>query len=55
MRPARSRPFGTGELASRGSLYLTRSTLGDFVATREALDVTAGDLFGMVQGRVNRH
>ena len=42
-------PFGTGELASRGSLYLTRPTLGDFVATREALDATAGDLFGMVQ------
>lgn len=41
-------PFGTSELASRGSLYLTRPTLGDFVATREALDATAGDLFGMV-------
>ncbi|RXZ33146.1 quinone oxidoreductase [Oxalobacteraceae bacterium CAVE-383] len=42
-------PFGTGELASRGSLYLTRPTLGDFVATREALDATAGDLFTMVE------
>jgi NADPH2:quinone reductase len=42
-------PFGTGELASRGSLFLTRPTMGDFVATREALDATAGDLFSMVE------
>jgi NADPH2:quinone reductase len=42
-------PFGTGELVSRGSLILTRPTMGDFVATREALDATAGDLFSMVQ------
>jgi NADPH2:quinone reductase len=42
-------PFGTGELASRGSLILTRPTMGDFVATREALDATAGDLFSMVE------
>jgi NADPH2:quinone reductase len=42
-------PFAMGELASRGSLYVTRPTLGDFVATREALDVTAGDLFSMVE------
>ena len=41
-------PFSPGELSSRGSLYVTRPTLGDFVATREALDATAGDLFAMV-------
>jgi NADPH2:quinone reductase len=42
-------PFGLAELASRGSLMLTRPTMGDFVATREALDATAGDLFSMVE------
>ena len=42
-------PFVMGELASRGSLFVTRPTLGDFVATREALDTTSGDLFNMVQ------
>ncbi|HEY4317026.1 MAG TPA: quinone oxidoreductase [Herbaspirillum sp.] len=47
-------PFGTGELASRGSLVLTRPTMGDFIATREALDATAGDLFSMVEsGRIS--
>jgi NADPH2:quinone reductase len=42
-------PFGMAELSSRGSLMLTRPTMGDFVATRETLDATAGDLFSMVE------
>jgi NADPH2:quinone reductase len=42
-------PFKLSELASRGSLSVIRPTLGDFVATREALDATSGDLFGMVK------
>ena len=41
-------PFGLSELVSRGSLYLTRPSLGHYTATREALDATAGDLFDMV-------
>lgn len=44
-------PFGMSELASRGSLYLTRPSLGAYTATREALDATAGDLFAMVQSK----
>ena len=47
-------PFGVGELASRGSLYLTRPSLGNYVATREQLDATASDLFAMVEsGKVS--
>lgn len=42
-------PFGLHELASRGSLTVIRPSLGDFVATREALDSAAADLFGMVE------
>ncbi len=44
-------PFGVSELASRGSLFLTRPSLGNYVATREALDATAGDLFAMVEAK----
>lgn len=47
-------PFGLNELVSRGSLYLTRPSLGNYVATREQLDATAGDLFAMVEsGKVS--
>jgi NADPH2:quinone reductase len=42
-------PFAMSELASRGSLSVIRPSLGDFTATREALDATSGDLFGMVK------
>ena len=42
-------PFGVSELASRGSLFLTRPSLGNYIATRAELDATAGDLFDMVQ------
>jgi NADPH2:quinone reductase len=42
-------PFALSELSKRGSLSVIRPTLGDFVATREALDATSADLFGMVK------
>jgi NADPH2:quinone reductase len=41
-------PFSLGELASRGSLYITRPALFNYVATREDLEATAADLFQMV-------
>jgi NADPH2:quinone reductase len=44
-------PFGLSELASRGSLFVTRPSLGNYVATRAALDATAGDLFAMVESK----
>jgi len=40
--------FSLGELASRGSLYLTRPALGSFTATREELDACARSLFDVV-------
>ncbi len=47
-------PFGVSELASRGSLFLTRPSLGNYVTTREQLEATAGDLFTMVgSGKIN--
>ena len=42
-------PFSPGELAKRGSLYLTRPTLGAYMATRAELEAMAADLFGMVE------
>ena len=42
-------PFSPGELAKRGSLYLTRPTLGAYMATRSELEAMAADLFGMVE------
>ena len=42
-------PFSPGELARRGSLYLTRPTLGAYTATRTELEAMAADLFGMVE------
>jgi NADPH2:quinone reductase len=42
-------PFSLGELASRGSLYITRPSLAAYVATRPELEARAADLFGMVQ------
>jgi len=42
-------PFTMNELASRNSLYLTRPSLGAYVATREALEERAADLFAMVE------
>ncbi len=35
-------------LSQKGSLFVTRPTLATFIATRAALEETAGDLFGVV-------
>ena len=46
-------PLDVLELSRRGSLYLTRPTLGDYVATTEDLDASARALFEMIlSGRV---
>jgi len=42
-------PFGLSELASRGSLFITRPSLFSYIALREDLEVMASDLFGMVE------
>jgi NADPH:quinone reductase len=43
-------PVAPGLLASKGSLYLTRTTLFDHLATRESTQAMADDLFAMVLG-----
>ena len=40
--------FQPGMLAQKGSLYLTRPTLFDYIATRAELEQSAAALFGMV-------
>ncbi|HZW21254.1 quinone oxidoreductase [Noviherbaspirillum sp.] len=40
--------FTLNELASRGSLFITRPSLFSYTAKREDLDIMAADLFGMV-------
>ena len=40
--------FAPGLLAQKGSLYLTRPTLFHYIATREQLEQSAGELFEMV-------
>ncbi|MBV8634490.1 MAG: quinone oxidoreductase, partial [Burkholderiaceae bacterium] len=42
-------PFGLNELASRGSLFITRPTLFSYTAKREDLDTMAADLFSVVE------
>lgn len=42
-------PFGLQELASRGSLFVTRPTLFTYTAKRDDLDLMASELFGMVE------
>ena len=42
-------PFALSELASRGSLFVTRPTLFDYMAKRTDLDAMAADLFAMVE------
>ena len=42
-------PFSLNELASRGSLFITRPSLFTYTAKREDLDVMAADLFAMVE------
>ena len=43
-------PIAPNLLAQKGSLYLTRPTLFHYVATREQLEQSAGELFDMVSG-----
>jgi NADPH2:quinone reductase len=42
-------PFSLQELASRGSLFITRPTLFTYAAKREDLEAMAADLFSMVE------
>jgi len=42
-------PFSLNELASRGSLFITRPSVFTYTAKREDLDAMAADLFGMVE------
>ncbi|HYD59383.1 MAG TPA: quinone oxidoreductase [Noviherbaspirillum sp.] len=42
-------PFGLNELASRGSLFVTRPSLFTYIAKREDLESMAADLFAMVE------
>ncbi len=49
-------PFNLGLLGAKGSLYLTRATLFTHIATREATQAMADDLFAMVtSGKVKIH
>jgi NADPH2:quinone reductase len=41
-------PFDPIQLATKGSLYVTRPTLGAYIATREELMARANDVFGMM-------
>ncbi|WP_296002359.1 quinone oxidoreductase [Rugamonas sp.] len=41
-------PFSVGELASRGSLFITRPSLMSYMSTREELEAAAASLFGVV-------
>ena len=41
-------PFAPGMLGAKGSLYLTRATLFNHIATREATQAMADDLFAVV-------
>jgi NADPH2:quinone reductase len=43
-------PFAPGILGPKGSLYVTRATLFTHIATREATQAMADDLFTVVQG-----
>jgi len=52
-------PFSPGILAAKGSLYVTRQTLGTYTATRESTQQTADDLFdavtkGLVKIRIDQ-
>ncbi len=41
-------PIAPGLLAQKGSLFLTRPTLFNYIATRSELEQAAGELFGML-------
>ena len=42
-------PVNIGILAQKGSLFLTRPTLGNYTATRDDLDTAARDLFSVIK------
>ncbi|MNR90945.1 Quinone oxidoreductase 1 [compost metagenome] len=42
-------PFSLNELASRGSLFVTRPSLFNYTAKRDDLEMMAAELFGMVE------
>lgn len=42
-------PFNPLVLSQKGSLFLTRPTLGHYIATRAMLDETAADLFAVIE------
>jgi NADPH2:quinone reductase len=44
-------PFGLHELTRRGSLYVTRPTLYDFIGERASLEAGAAELFSLVAQR----
>ena len=49
-------PFAPGILAAKGSLYVTRQTLFTHIATREAMQAMADELFAVVEsGKVKIH
>ena len=49
-------PFAPGMLGAKGSLYVTRQTLFSHIATREATQAMADDLFAVVaSGKVQIH
>lgn len=53
MPPGPVPAFAPALLAQKGSLFMTRPTLFDFVRTRAELDAVAGELFRVVkQGKV---
>jgi len=41
-------PFDLIQLSTRGLLYITRPTLKDYTATREELELRAGEVLGWV-------
>jgi NADPH2:quinone reductase len=45
-------PFAPAELMKRGSLYVTRPTLQDFIRERAALEAGSAELFDLVQRAV---
>lgn len=47
-------PISPLELTKRGSLFLTRPTLFNYIATRQALDAAARELFAAVKSRAVR-
>jgi NADPH2:quinone reductase len=47
-------PFPLHELTKRGSLYVTRPTLGDFIRERADLEAGSAEMFGLVERGVVR-